>query len=98
MLLTLIGRGCTNAEVASQLYLGEATVKTHVNRIFAELGVRDRTQRLSPPRRRARLRFGRLLLAPLDNRCCAHLCGALRRSHFPAWWLRGLPSRGLIEA
>jgi DNA-binding NarL/FixJ family response regulator len=42
--LTLIGRGCTNAEIASQLYLGEATVKTHVNRIFAKLGVRDRTQ------------------------------------------------------
>jgi len=42
--LTLIGRGCTNAEIASQLYLGEATVKTHVNRIFAKLAVRDRTQ------------------------------------------------------
>jgi DNA-binding NarL/FixJ family response regulator len=42
--LTLMGRGCTNAEIASQLYLGEATVKTHVNRIFAKLGVRDRTQ------------------------------------------------------
>jgi len=40
----LLGRGCTNAEIASQLYLGEATVKTHVNRIFAKLGVRDRTQ------------------------------------------------------
>jgi DNA-binding NarL/FixJ family response regulator len=42
--LTLIGRGSTNAEIATQLYLGEATVKTHVNRIFAKLGVRDRTQ------------------------------------------------------
>ena len=42
--LTLMGRGCTNAEIAAQLYLGEATVKTHVNRIFAKLGVRDRTQ------------------------------------------------------
>jgi DNA-binding NarL/FixJ family response regulator len=42
--LTLIGRGCTNGEIATQLFLGEATVKTHVNRIFAKLGVRDRTQ------------------------------------------------------
>jgi len=44
VLLDRDGRGCTNAEIASQLYLGEATVKTHVNRIFAKLGVRDRTQ------------------------------------------------------
>ncbi|HMK11956.1 MAG TPA: response regulator transcription factor [Acidimicrobiales bacterium] len=42
--LTLIGKGSTNAEIATQLFLGEATVKTHVNRIFAKLGVRDRTQ------------------------------------------------------
>jgi DNA-binding NarL/FixJ family response regulator len=42
--LTLIGRGCTNAEIAGQLFLGEATVKTHVNRIFSKLGVRDRAQ------------------------------------------------------
>ena len=47
MLLDRDGRGCTNAEIASQLYLGEATVKTHVNRIFAKLGVSTRAEAVS---------------------------------------------------
>jgi DNA-binding NarL/FixJ family response regulator len=40
--LCLIGRGCTNGEIAEQLYVGEGTVKTHVGRIFTKLHLRDR--------------------------------------------------------
>jgi len=42
--LTLLGRGLSNTELADALTLSEATVKTHVARIFAKLGLRDRAQ------------------------------------------------------
>jgi DNA-binding NarL/FixJ family response regulator len=42
--LELVGRGSSNAEIAERLFLSMATVKTHVNRLFAKLSIRDRAQ------------------------------------------------------
>jgi len=42
--LAHVGRGLSNQEIAKTLYLSEATVKTHINRIFAKTQSRDRAQ------------------------------------------------------
>jgi DNA-binding NarL/FixJ family response regulator len=42
--LRLIAAGQSNREIARALFVSEATVKTHVNRIFAKTGSRDRAQ------------------------------------------------------
>lgn len=39
-----VARGLRSAEVAQRLYISEATVKTHLNNVFAKLGLRDRTE------------------------------------------------------
>ncbi|GAB3393915.1 MULTISPECIES: response regulator [Amycolatopsis] len=41
--LRLVAKGRTNAEIGRELHIGEATVKTHLLRVFSKLGVSDRT-------------------------------------------------------
>jgi DNA-binding NarL/FixJ family response regulator len=54
--LALIAEGLTNRSIAERLFISEATVKVHVQRIFEKLGVRSRTE--AALRARAELELG----------------------------------------
>ena len=43
-MLKLVARGLSNAEISRELFIGDATVKTHVKRVLAKLDLRDRVQ------------------------------------------------------
>lgn len=42
--MTAVARGSTNPEIAGDLYIGAATVKSHISSILTKLSLRDRTQ------------------------------------------------------
>jgi DNA-binding NarL/FixJ family response regulator len=42
--LSLIAQGLSNGEIAAELFIGETTVKTHINNAFAKIGVRNRAE------------------------------------------------------
>jgi DNA-binding CsgD family transcriptional regulator len=48
---SLIASGLTNREIARGLFIGDATVKTHINRIFAKIGARTRQDAIAYARR-----------------------------------------------
>lgn len=56
--LSLVARGLSNAEVGRELFIGEATVKTHLIRAFAKLGVSDRTAAVAEAHRRGLVDLG----------------------------------------
>jgi DNA-binding NarL/FixJ family response regulator len=50
--LRLMAAGLSNTEICKQLYVSEATVKTHINHIFTKTNSRDRSQAVSYAHRR----------------------------------------------
>lgn len=57
--LALLGSGYSNAEMATQLFLSEATVKSHMGRIMAKFEVRDRVQLLIKATQKGLIRIDR---------------------------------------
>jgi DNA-binding NarL/FixJ family response regulator len=56
--LSLVARGASNKEIARQLHISEATVKTHLVHIYGKLGVADRTAAATTALQRGILRLG----------------------------------------
>jgi DNA-binding NarL/FixJ family response regulator len=57
-ILELVARGRSNKQIATELFISEATVKTHLLHVFAKLGVEDRTEAVTAAVERGILRLG----------------------------------------
>ena len=78
--LALIGQGKTNAEIAAELFVGEGTVKTHINHLFTKLRLRDRAAAVV-------FAFDHDLVTPLPDRgspCGPAPVGGRVRDHPPS--------------
>ena len=45
-ILALMAKGLSNPQIATRLYIGQTTVKTHINNAFAKIGVHNRAEAL----------------------------------------------------
>ncbi len=70
-MLRLIARGATNREAAKQLFISEATVKTHLLHVYAKLGVNDRAAAVAAAYDRRPARAGPRPNARLSAAPCA---------------------------
>jgi DNA-binding NarL/FixJ family response regulator len=64
--LALVAEGCSNREIGRRLFVGEATVKTHLLHVFEKLGVNDRTRAVTLALERGHLPRGWAPPPPLD--------------------------------
>lgn len=67
-ILSLIASGLTNREIATRLFIGNATVKTHINRIFAKTGARSRQDAIAYAKRSRVPGFSAGTVGPMDRR------------------------------